>query len=121
MALTSWRTCSENPGRRYSAVTTSFPSFDYHTQPYIFCLSESENPLYQWEMYSGRNGCCITFSNEINKLKNGDRVALAPVIYEKKEQQEYLELLKRIDGSNPNTWSKTELAIIYTSYRVLSS
>jgi hypothetical protein len=65
----------------------------YNTQPYIFCLSESEDMLSQWDMYSGRNGCCITFSNEITTLTHGDRVALGPVIYEKEKQLQYLEFL----------------------------
>ena len=65
----------------------------YNTQPYIFCLTESKDMLSQWEMYSGRNGCCITFSSEISKLAIGDRVALAPVIYDKEEQRSYLEYL----------------------------
>ena len=71
----------------------------YNTQPYIFCLSESEDALSQWEMYSGRNGCCITFSSEITKLTEGDRVALAPVVYEEEEQRKYLELLSALRRS----------------------
>ena len=64
----------------------------YKTQPYIFCLSESEDMLSQWEMYSGRNGCCITFNNnEINSLTEEPYVGLAPVIYEEAEQLKYLE------------------------------
>ena len=64
----------------------------YRTQPYIFCLSESEDMLSQWEMYSGRNGCCITFNNnEINRLTEEPYVGLAPVIYEEAEQLKYLE------------------------------
>ena len=76
-----------------------FSSYDflsilhYNTQPFIFCLTESEDMLSQWEMYSGRNGCCITFSNEITKLTEENRVALAPVIYEEEKQREYLECL----------------------------
>jgi len=71
-----------------------FPSILYNnTQPYIFSLSESEDMLSQWEMYAGRNGCCITFSNEINKLTKGDRVALGHVIYEEEDQQQYLKSL----------------------------
>ena len=71
-----------------------FPSILYNnTQPYIFSLSESEDMLSQWEMYAGRNGCCITFSNEISKLTKGDRVALRPVIYEEEDQQKYLKSL----------------------------
>ena len=67
-----------------------------NTQPYTFSLTESEDMLSQWERYAGRNGCCITFSNEtkeMNKLTEGDRVARAPVIYEKEEQQQYLRFL----------------------------
>ena len=76
-----------------------FGSYDFlsvlynNTQPYIFSLSESDDMLSQWEMYSGRNGCCITFSNEISKLTEGDRIALAPVIYEEDKQRRYLEFL----------------------------
>ena len=76
-----------------------FGSYDYlsilynNTQPYIFSLTESDDMLSQWEMYSGRNGCCITFSNEITKLTEGDRVALAPVVYEEERQRQYLEFL----------------------------
>ncbi len=44
-------------------------------------------------MYSGRNGCCITFSHEITKPTEGDRVALAPVIYEREKQEQHLEIL----------------------------
>ena len=73
---------------------SDFPSILYNnTQPYIFSLSESEDMLSQWEMYAGRNGCCITFSHEISKLTKGDRVALRHVIYEEEEQQQYLKLL----------------------------
>ena len=63
----------------------------YKTQPYIFCLTESEDMLSQWEMYSGRNGCCITFNKEITRLTEGPYVGLAPVIYEEEEQLKYLE------------------------------
>ena len=63
----------------------------YNVQPYVFCLSESEDMLTQWEMYSGRNGCCITFNNEITRLTEGPYVGLAPVIYEEEEQLKYLE------------------------------
>ena len=76
-----------------------FGSYDFlsilcnDTQPYIFSLSESEDMLSQWEMYSGRNGCCITFSREITDLTDGDRIALAPVIYEEAKQRQYLEFL----------------------------
>ena len=38
-------------------------------QPFIFCLCRAEDNLTQWEMYAGRNGCCITFGAEINKLR----------------------------------------------------
>ena len=76
------------PGSEYF-----LPILCNNTQPYIFSLSESEDMLSQWEMYAGRNGCCITFSHEISKLTKGDRVALRHVIYEEEEQQQYLKLL----------------------------
>ena len=65
----------------------------YNTQPYIFCLSESDDMLTQWEMYSGRNGCCITFTGETKELTEGDGVALAPVIYEEERQRKHLKFL----------------------------
>lgn len=68
-------------------------SLYYRTQPFVFCMSESDDLLSQWEMYSGRNGCCITFGSEITNLTKGDHVALAPVIYEEDKQREYLESL----------------------------
>ena len=37
-------------------------------QPFIFCLSLAKDSLTQWEMYSGRNGCCITFGPGLDKL-----------------------------------------------------
>ena len=49
--------------------------------------------LSQWEMYSGRNGCRITFNHEITKLTAEGDVALGPVIYEAKSQRKYLEYL----------------------------
>lgn len=71
-----------------------FPSVLYYdTQPYVFCLSESEDMLSQWDRYAGRNGCCITFSHEISKLTSGDRLALAPVIYQEEDQRRYLAFL----------------------------
>ena len=66
---------------------------DFDTQPFVFCLSESEDMLSQWQMYAGHNGCCITFSHEISKLTRGDRWALAPVIYHEEEQRRYLTAL----------------------------
>ncbi len=65
----------------------------YHTQPFVFSLTESEDMLSQWERYPGRNGCCITFSDEIVKLIEGDRYALGSVIYEEELQREYLRSL----------------------------
>ena len=80
-------------GKRVFGNYDFLPILYYNTQPYIFSLSESEDMLSQWEMYSGRNGCCITFSNELTKLTVEDRVALAPVIYGEEEQRKYLEFL----------------------------
>ena len=65
----------------------------FHTQPYVFCLSEAEDMLSQWDRYAGRNGCCITFSHEISKLTSGDHLALAPIIYHEEEQRRYLAFL----------------------------
>ena len=65
----------------------------FDTQPYVFCLSETEDMLSQWDRYAGRNGCCITFDHEISKLTSGDRLALAPVIYHEEEQRRYLAFL----------------------------
>lgn len=83
-------------GEKGKAVFGSFDflsSLHYTLQPYIFCLSETEDLLSQWEMYSGRNGCCITFGPEISRLTQGGDVALAPVMYEEETQNRYLENL----------------------------
>ena len=66
----------------------------HKAQPYIFCLSESMDILPQWEMYAGRNGCCITFDKKIEQLTLSDpklethRPTIGSVIYETDRQQD---------------------------------
>ncbi len=69
------------------------PLMYYHFQPYVFCLSESEDLLTQWEMYSGRNGCCITFDDGITALTSSGYEGLRSVIYKEEEQLKYAKYL----------------------------
>ena len=70
-------------------------------QPFIFCLCRAEDDLMQWEMYAGRNGCCITFGKGIDNLCFEGPPAegtLGSVIYETNVQKSLAkELCKQLD------------------------
>ena len=75
-------------------ITKAHDQMLFEWQPYIFCLSESRDKLPQWEMYAGRNGCCITFDSEIERLtlcnpaRETHRPTIGSVIYEGDRKQD---------------------------------
>ena len=70
-------------------------------QPFIFCLSQAKDSLPLWEMYSGRNGCFITFGPGLDKLCFKGPPAegtMGSVIYDCKLQQGFAnELCHLVD------------------------
>ena len=87
-------------------------------QPFVFCLSRQKDSLPLWEMYAGRNGCCISFGAGIEEIcfKGPPAVGtLGSVIYCRRDQEtlanELCKQLARIRYSAPESKFQREALV----------